>query len=162
MNNQDDIPSSETPRSSLDSNSLRSKMNNHIVQGPDGNTILCDSPQSSHLPYYTGPDQSVTSTTKVAASAPSACVREKQESSRQQDNSEERHNSETPTIAQPSPRKPSPSSSNHPQVQTHRSVRRVKPLRVIGNYSLVSTLGSGSMGKVRLAINEINQDKVRQ
>ncbi|KAF7732879.1 serine/threonine-protein kinase KIN2 [Apophysomyces ossiformis] len=35
-----------------------------------------------------------------------------------------------------------------------------KPRRVIGNYTLVSTLGSGSMGKVRLAVHNITGDKL--
>ncbi|KAI8064184.1 kinase-like domain-containing protein [Gongronella butleri] len=38
--------------------------------------------------------------------------------------------------------------------------RHVKPRRVIGNYTLVSTVGSGSMGKVRLAIHNLTQEKL--
>lgn len=41
------------------------------------------------------------------------------------------------------------------------STERTKPRRVIGNYTLVNTLGSGSMGKVRLAVHNITGDKVR-
>ena len=37
---------------------------------------------------------------------------------------------------------------------------RLKPRKVIGNYSLVTTLGSGSMGKVKLAMHNITHDKV--
>jgi serine/threonine protein kinase len=49
-----------------------------------------------------------------------------------------------------------------PQVKTKPSlsVERVKPKRIIGNYTLVNTLGSGSMGKVRLAVHNITGDKV--
>lgn len=39
--------------------------------------------------------------------------------------------------------------------------QRPKPRKVIGNYTLVSTLGSGSMGKVKLAMHNITQEKVR-
>ena len=41
------------------------------------------------------------------------------------------------------------------------SKQRPKPRKVIGNYTLVSTLGSGSMGKVKLAMHNITQEKVR-
>lgn len=46
---------------------------------------------------------------------------------------------------------------------TRRSVslQRTKPRRVIGNYTLINTLGSGSMGKVRLAVHNITGDKVK-
>ncbi|KAI9312873.1 hypothetical protein BX666DRAFT_1982764 [Dichotomocladium elegans] len=40
------------------------------------------------------------------------------------------------------------------------SNQRSKPRRVIGNYTLVRTLGSGSMGKVKLAMHNITQDKL--
>ena len=48
------------------------------------------------------------------------------------------------------------SSTNLPQA----SRPRLKPRKVIGNYSLVTTLGSGSMGKVKLAMHNITHDKV--
>ncbi|KAI7882014.1 Pkinase-domain-containing protein [Lichtheimia hyalospora FSU 10163] len=38
--------------------------------------------------------------------------------------------------------------------------QRPKPRKVIGNYTLVSTLGSGSMGKVKLAMHNITQEKL--
>ncbi|RCI04380.1 serine/threonine-protein kinase KIN2 [Rhizopus stolonifer] len=38
--------------------------------------------------------------------------------------------------------------------------RTTKPRRVIGNYTLINTLGSGSMGKVRLAVHNITGDKL--
>ncbi|KAI8329502.1 kinase-like domain-containing protein [Chlamydoabsidia padenii] len=123
MNFQDDISSFKISQNSMDNHSINDKKNDHLVQGPDGNNILCDSPPSLHLPVYTGPDQSIT-LAKAGQEGETSCT-------------------------------PSPSSSTQ-----RRSVRRMKPRRVIGNYSLVTTLGSGSMGKVRLAINELNQDKL--
>ncbi|KAI8368011.1 hypothetical protein EDC96DRAFT_506048 [Choanephora cucurbitarum] len=38
--------------------------------------------------------------------------------------------------------------------------RATKPRRVIGNYTLINTLGSGSMGKVRLAVHNITGNKL--
>lgn len=63
------------------------------------------------------------------------------------------------------------SSSQHTDVAKHKpggpaagrrsnSSGRAKPRKVIGNYTLVSTLGSGSMGKVKMAVHNITQDKV--
>ncbi|OAC97972.1 hypothetical protein MUCCIDRAFT_127302, partial [Mucor lusitanicus CBS 277.49] len=40
------------------------------------------------------------------------------------------------------------------------SSERAKPRRIIGNYTLINTLGSGSMGKVRLAVHNITGDKL--
>ncbi|KAI9260475.1 hypothetical protein BDA99DRAFT_512174 [Phascolomyces articulosus] len=42
----------------------------------------------------------------------------------------------------------------------HPSKLRIKPRKVIGNYTLVTTLGSGSMGKVKLAMHNITHDKL--
>ncbi|KAI8149884.1 kinase-like domain-containing protein [Fennellomyces sp. T-0311] len=47
----------------------------------------------------------------------------------------------------------SPSKSPHPKP-------RSKPRKVIGNYTLVTTLGSGSMGKVKLAMHNLTHDKL--
>lgn len=49
-----------------------------------------------------------------------------------------------------------------PSIKKHNNSfhAATKPRRVLGNYTLVSTLGSGSMGKVRLAVHNITGDKV--
>ncbi|ORX46729.1 Pkinase-domain-containing protein [Hesseltinella vesiculosa] len=56
----------------------------------------------------------------------------------------------------PSPKQPAAALSNN----LSTTIRRVKPRGVIGNYTLVSTIGSGSMGKVRLAIHNLTQEKL--
>lgn len=90
-----------------------------LVQGPDGNSILCDSPAPPELPIYAGPD-----------------------------------NVSSPSLKEASKRR-SPSSARR-----STSIERVKPKRVIGNFTLINTLGSGSMGKVRLAVHNISGEKV--
>lgn len=83
-----------------------------LVPGPNGNTILCDSPApSSELPIYAGPEE---------------CIKQKK-----------------------------------PTTRRSISIERAKPRRVIGNFTLINTLGSGSMGKVRLAVHNITGEKVR-
>ncbi|KAI9264686.1 hypothetical protein EDC94DRAFT_517376 [Helicostylum pulchrum] len=90
-----------------------------LVQGPDGNSILCDSPAPPELPIYAGPD-----------------------------------NVSSPSLKEASKRR-SPSSARR-----STSIERVKPKRVIGNFTLINTLGSGSMGKVRLAVHNISGEKL--
>ncbi|KAI9365664.1 hypothetical protein BD770DRAFT_468500 [Pilaira anomala] len=84
-----------------------------LVPGPNGNTILCDSPApSSELPIYAGPEEH------------QECIKQK---------------------------KP---------IRRSISIERAKPRRVIGNFTLINTLGSGSMGKVRLAVHNITGEKL--
>jgi hypothetical protein len=56
---------------------------------------------------------------------------------------------------------PNRKSISRPASASRRSISsdRTKPRRVIGNYTLINTLGSGSMGKVRLAVHNITGDK---
>lgn len=96
--------------------------NDRLVVGPDGNHILCDSPNPSQPPPYSGPDD----------------------------------------ISSVHPKRPSSLNKKHTSSTSNRNstTERSKPKRVIGNYTLVNTLGSGSMGKVRLAVNNFTGDKV--
>ncbi|KAI7902035.1 kinase-like domain-containing protein [Cokeromyces recurvatus] len=60
---------------------------------------------------------------------------------------------------------PTPSSELPPYTESSNSKEKkhftsVKPRRVIGNYTLINTLGSGSMGKVRLAVHNLTGDKL--
>ncbi|KAG1460857.1 hypothetical protein G6F56_005853 [Rhizopus delemar] len=55
---------------------------------------------------------------------------------------------------------PLPRASREQDVESTERIQ--KPRRTIGNYNLVSTLGSGSMGKVRLALHNTTNDKVDQ
>ncbi|KAI9469921.1 MAG: hypothetical protein EXX96DRAFT_532179 [Benjaminiella poitrasii] len=87
-----------------------------LVEGPDGNQILCDSP----APPYS------------------------EITNNNSDNSNNNNSSSQP-------------SSVRGQSTMHE---RVKPRRVIGNYTLINTLGSGSMGKVRLAVHNLTGDKL--
>ncbi|CAO3592826.1 unnamed protein product [Absidia cylindrospora] len=102
------------------------------------------------------PDQSSTSRSSSTTAQPTRSL-EQQQQSQQKENTtpDERHNSET-SHAPPPPL--SPNTMN--QQAARRSIRRVKPRRVIGNYTFVSTLGKGSCGKVQLAVNNLNQDKL--
>jgi hypothetical protein len=71
--------------------------------------------------------------------------------------------SELPPYAAPDEADISNKKNISRQVNTTRrsiSSERSKPRRVIGNYTLINTLGSGSMGKVRLAVHNITGDKV--
>ncbi|KAF1804196.1 hypothetical protein FB192DRAFT_1324365 [Mucor lusitanicus] len=98
-----------------------------LVQGPDGNSILCDSPVPSEPPAYAGPDDS---------------------------------SSISPHTLTP---QTSRETDKRPTTTTRRSAsssERAKPRRIIGNYTLINTLGSGSMGKVRLAVHNITGDKL--
>ncbi|KAI8364740.1 uncharacterized protein BYT42DRAFT_167466 [Radiomyces spectabilis] len=90
------------------------------VEGPDGNEILCDSPEPSELPKYSAPDDQPQDPASTHLSA-------------------------------------SPPRRSHSR---HSHTERAKPRKRIGNYTLVSTLGSGSMGKVRLAVHNITQEKL--
>lgn len=100
--------------------------NDRLVIGPDGNHILCDSPNPSQPPPYSGPDD----ISPVEPRRPSSSL-----------------NKRSSTGA----------SNRHSSSATSE---RSKPKRVIGNYTLTNTLGSGSMGKVRLAVNNFTGDKL--
>ncbi|KAI9494371.1 hypothetical protein BDB00DRAFT_938367 [Zychaea mexicana] len=52
------------------------------------------------------------------------------------------------------------SSSSKRTTSPHPKKQRSKPRKVIGNYTLITTLGSGSMGKVKLAMHNITHDKL--
>ncbi|CAO3633937.1 unnamed protein product [Cunninghamella blakesleeana] len=75
-------------------------------------------------------------------------------------NSEQKHHDTTINNNKIKQQNTPPPKPNKQQPSSQLVARRVKPRRVIGNYTLVSTLGSGSMGKVRLAIHNITQDKL--
>ncbi|KAG2232997.1 hypothetical protein INT48_001060 [Thamnidium elegans] len=119
----------EESNSTLDNSTNSSEINNNhiaidtqrekLVQGPDGNNILCDSPAPSELPLYADPDNVSSQSLKEAS------------------------------------KRRSPSSTRR-----STSIERVKPKRVIGNFTLINTLGSGSMGKVRLAVHNITGEKL--
>lgn len=100
------------------------RIKDKLVNGPEGNKILIDSPTPSELPPpYSDSDHPLT-TTNI------------------RDQSREL-------------REPSSSSNSNGGIN-----RQPKPRRVIGNYTLSSTIGAGSMGKVRLAIHNTTKEKV--
>ncbi|GAN09729.1 Ser/Thr protein kinase [Mucor ambiguus] len=105
-----------------------------LVEGPDGNKILCDSPISSEPPAYAGPDGS-------SSISPHTL---------------------TPQTSREADKRPAilPVTSTTHTSRRSMSSERAKPRRIIGNYTLVNTLGSGSMGKVRLAVHNITGDKL--
>ncbi|KAI8081344.1 kinase-like domain-containing protein [Halteromyces radiatus] len=140
MNVQEDLPSFNIT-SNYSTDSFLTNNNNLLVEGPDGNNILCDSPQPTHLPNYAGPDHCSPSSYHNTKEY----VKHTIENQLEQQGHQDAH--------------PTPTNSQEQQI-TKRSTRRVKPRRVIGNYTLVSTLGSGSMGKVRLAIHNLTQEKL--
>lgn len=66
------------------------------------------------------------------------------------------------SAAAPPPQQPTTTKAINTTPSRSASMKqRPKPRKVIGNYTLVSTLGSGSMGKVKLAMHNITQEKVR-
>ncbi|KAI9303684.1 hypothetical protein BJ944DRAFT_250481 [Cunninghamella echinulata] len=144
---------SEDRRSSksVSSDSLLSP-NDTIVRGPNGNTILCDSPQPNYLPKYAIPDQSTTQIKKEQ--------QQEQKKPMTSITNTISNNDNTKTTTKPSSSTSTSSTNNNNKHNSQLLARRVKPRRVIGNYTLVSTLGAGSMGKVRLAIHNITQDKL--
>lgn len=105
-----------------------------LVEGPDGNTILCDSPVPSEPPAYAGPDDS-------SSISPHTL---------------------TPQTSRETDKRPATLAATATAHSSKRSVssERAKPRRIIGNYTLINTLGSGSMGKVRLAVHNMTGDKV--
>lgn len=102
-----------------------------LVEGPDGNSILCDSPLPSEPPAYAGPDNS-------SSISPHTL---------------------TPQTSREADKRPATLTAHNTSKRSVSS-ERAKPRRIIGNYTLINTLGSGSMGKVRLAVHNITGDKV--
>ncbi|KAL0089735.1 hypothetical protein F4703DRAFT_1753197 [Phycomyces blakesleeanus] len=106
-----------------------------VVGGPDGNKILPDSPIPSELPLYTEPD-TLSSSPETHAQMTSRSRNKIKESKTTSSND-----------------KAKPLKSDHNR-------EKPRPRRVIGNFTLINTLGSGSMGKVRLAVHNITGDKL--
>ncbi|KAF0551985.1 Pkinase-domain-containing protein [Gigaspora margarita] len=114
----------------------------------NGPTILRDSPLPSELPEYSPPDDSqqcdrgeiTNPNTTSASNDTSQC----QQNTKVQANSTSTSDPTGETAA-------SDTSSNR---------TRVKPKKVLGNYTLTKTLGAGSMGKVKLAIHSLTGEKL--
>ncbi|KAI9025086.1 hypothetical protein CLU79DRAFT_746222 [Phycomyces nitens] len=106
-----------------------------VVAGPNGNNILPDSPIPSELPLYAEPD--------IMSSCPETPA---QMASRSYNKIKESKSTSSNDKATP--------------LKSESSREKPKPRRVIGNFTLVNTLGSGSMGKVRLAVHNITGDKL--
>ncbi|KAL9548898.1 hypothetical protein MBANPS3_005463 [Mucor bainieri] len=115
-----------------------------LVEGPDGNTILCDSPVPSELPAYAGPDDS-------SSISPHALTPQ---------TSRETTTAATATATAADNKRPTAALHNKTSSRRSGSSERAKPRRIIGNYTLINTLGSGSMGKVRLAVHNMTGDKL--
>lgn len=135
------------------------------------NTPPSTPPTSSHVPNFTS-SQSYTAVPKVTRQVSNPT------SSRDQDAPSSR-----PRSVPPPPRPTSQGTAStsamqregtssdrererdrdrgeHPRSSTDDQVR-VKPRKVLGNYTLTKTLGAGSMGKVKLAVHSITGEKVR-
>ncbi|CAG8596570.1 17132_t:CDS:10 [Dentiscutata erythropus] len=114
----------------------------------NGPSILRDSPLPSELPEYSPPDDSqqcdrgeiTNSNTKSASKDTSKC---------QQNTNVQAHSAST-----------SDPTGEATASDTSSNRARIKPKKVLGNYTLTKTLGAGSMGKVKLAIHSLTGEKL--
>ncbi|KAI8969253.1 hypothetical protein BDF20DRAFT_839190 [Mycotypha africana] len=126
----------------------------HLVTCPDGTQILCDSPDPStdlRPPSYAEKDEASRSTSDqqvVLSTQPS----------KQKD--DEGNNGSDSTDMKKAVKRDKSSTVASTSRTKHKKSVTTKPRRIIGNYTLVSTIGSGSMGKVRLAIHNHNGNKL--
>lgn len=108
-------------------------------------------------------------TDRNSSLAPSSSKDSENEAMRRHSSSTEQGSSSSEgindSIFNPQPPPVRTTSASKPDSSRHAASRqiqkaRVKPRRVIGNYSLTTTLGSGAMGKVKLAVHNITHEKV--
>jgi hypothetical protein len=142
-----------------------------VVQTDDGTYILCDSPQ----PEYSTADDSKHDSFVVDRSSGSSHTLNV-ENGRSDETGEHQHiattggsNPQSDLIDNTSISPKSPKGAPPPYADQDRKrnshdrpeeAPRVKPRKVIGNFTLTNTLGAGSMGKVKLGVHNITGEKV--
>ncbi|KAG2183596.1 hypothetical protein INT43_006602 [Umbelopsis isabellina] len=156
----------------------------NMIQTEDGMCILCDSPQPKYTAkkVYTdnpievdplnAPEQgSVDSHAEVSSRAlttdhdtSSNNTEPPELPSTEKTDRQEPHiklSTSAPTTHHGAPPPPYTDPGRRPTSQErHEEPPRVKPRKVIGNFTLTNTLGAGSMGKVKLAVHNLTEEKV--
>jgi hypothetical protein len=143
-----------------------------VVQTDDGTYILCDSPR----PEYSLADEakhdsfasdrsSNSSHTLHTSDRRSNETGELQPTTTNGSSIPQRESVEEPSTS-PKETKgaPPPYADQDRRRNSHdrqEETPRVKPRKVIGNFTLTNTLGAGSMGKVKLAVHNLTNEKVR-
>ncbi|CAG8612712.1 6644_t:CDS:2, partial [Scutellospora calospora] len=115
----------------------------------NGPTILRDSPLPSELPEYSPPDEGSQQCDGSVRTNPDTTNTSKNSSQRRQNTNA--HVQSVSTSDPTGEATASDTNSNRP---------RIKPKKVLGNYTLTKTLGAGSMGKVKLAIHSLTGEKL--
>ncbi|RIA97579.1 hypothetical protein C1645_751914 [Glomus cerebriforme] len=119
----------------------------------NGPTILRDSPVPSELPVYSPPDEDINLKGSVRKNPETTASREVPRQSQRASNSP------TPVITTSDPNGETISNNTTASDTSSHNVK-VKPKKVLGNYTLTKTLGAGSMGKVKLAVHSLTGEKL--
>lgn len=137
----------------LDNDTLMHGYDNNLLQVENnGPTILRDSPVPSELPVYSPPDEDIQHKESVRKKPEKTASREVPRQRQQASNYS------PPVITTSDPN--GETISNNTTVSDTSSHIKVKPKKVLGNYTLTKTLGAGSMGKVKLAVHSLTGEKV--
>ncbi|CAI2182850.1 17886_t:CDS:2 [Funneliformis geosporum] len=126
----------------LDNVVLSHGLNKEVQTERNGPTILRDSPIPSELPSYSAPDEEIENSSRKIPAVP-----------------QQLQQSPTPVITTSNPNGETV-SNNTTTSDTSNHHAKVKPKKVLGNYTLTKTLGAGSMGKVKLAVHSLTGDKL--
>jgi hypothetical protein len=155
-----------------------------LVQTDDGMCILCDSPQpeyfpSNNLAESSAPNQDplpttyqvsehestesheeASSRTLTTVHGSSSNITENLETSHSGYADQPEHNNDTTTQPKGAPPPYADPAQRRASHERHEEPPRIKPRKAIGNFTLTNTLGSGSMGKVKLAVHNITDEQV--
>ncbi|RGB34309.1 hypothetical protein C1646_702269 [Rhizophagus diaphanus] len=137
----------------LDNDTLMHGYDNNLLQVENnGPTILRDSPVPSELPVYSPPDEDIQHKESVRKKPEKTASREVPRQRQQASNYS------PPVITTSDPN--GETISNNTTTSDTSSHIKVKPKKVLGNYTLTKTLGAGSMGKVKLAVHSLTGEKL--
>jgi hypothetical protein len=151
---EDENDSFHPASENLDNNILMRESENNLLQvEKNGPTILRDSPVPSELPVYSPPDEDIQHKGSVRKNPETAASREVPRQRQQASNY-------SPPVITTSDPNGETISNNKTASDTSSQHAKVKPKKVLGNYTLTKTLGAGSMGKVKLAVHSLTGEKV--
>ncbi|KAG9307423.1 hypothetical protein G9A89_017253 [Geosiphon pyriformis] len=161
----------------LDNNFTDSRIDEQLLQVDHIEpTVLCDSPIPSELPVYS-PSDGDPLTDTIMLKKPDAFIsldspqQQKQQQQQQQEQQQEpqktkHHQRNSHSVSAPIPIITT-SDQNGEEITNGTSNGsnmnqnvKVKPKKVLGNYTLTKTLGAGSMGKVKLAVHSLTNEKL--
>lgn len=144
-----------------------------VVQTDDGTYILCDSPQPEYKSLADeakddsfASDRSSGSSHTLNTSDRGLNETEDLRPTTTTESSTSQGGSVEQTTTSPKGPKgaPPPYADQDRRRNSHdrqEETPRVKPRKVIGNFTLTNTLGAGSMGKVKLAVHNLTNEKVK-